>query len=191
MVFLRPSEGGSGTPRRRGWSGRAPSPATPNVGASPNDGRLNLLLSYGGWREDSWADRLPRLLEPMGVRAVRAGCGREATDLIRRVPVHIAVVDLSLPMEEDRCAVDEESECGARLLDLLARLEQPPPTVVVKRRRTRREDARQLSSALDAGAFAVLDPPVELETILEVMRRVLRRHYADRWPDGRAGGADA
>jgi len=45
-----------------------------------------------------------------------------------------------------------------------------------------RESARSLSAALREGAFAVLDRPIDLEMILEVMRRILRKHYADVWP---------
>lgn len=166
------------------YSGRPTTPATPS-----GDGRLNLLLSYGGWRPDSWVDLAPRLLEPMGIRTVRARSGSEAADLISAMPVHIAVVDLALPLTPREGGGPEGSdggvpEAGPKILELLARLPEPPPTVVVKRRRTAREDARQLASALHAGAFAVLEPPVELETALEVMRRVLRRHYGDRWPDG-------
>ena len=162
-----------------------PSDAGPAGGAGSRageGGRLNLLLTYAGWQEDSWIDRLPRLLEPLGVRAWRAASGHEASRLIRTVPVHIAVVDLALPLNDGGASGGAGEEGGGRILELLARLEQPPPTVVVKRRRTRREDARQLSTALSAGAFAVLDQPVHLETALEVMRRVLLRHYADRWP---------
>jgi CheY-like chemotaxis protein len=148
-------------------------------------GRLNLLLSYGGWDHDPWIDRLPTLLEPFGVRSFKAASGAEATRIIQRFPVHIAVVDLALPLEACDAAPATE-EGGARLLDLLARLDQPPPTVVVKRRRPPRQSSRELASALQRGAFAVLEPPVHLETALETMRRVLMRHYADRWPGGRA-----
>ncbi len=175
MVEVRPTHHPEDPERRAGSeASRAP--------AGPRHGRLNLLLTYAGWQEDSWADRLPRLLEPMGVRAWRAGSGDEASRLIRSVPVHIAVVDLALPLHCEATPGSAGEEGGRRILDLLARLEQPPPTVVVKRRLTRREDARQLASALSAGAFAVLDQPVHIETALEVMRRVLARHYADRWP---------
>ena len=37
-------------------------------------------------------------------------------------------------------------------------------------------------STIQQGAFAVLDRPIEIESMLEVMRRILRRHYADVWP---------
>lgn len=163
--------------------------------APGSHGRLNLLLTCAGWRDEPWPDQLPRLLEPLGVRVIRANSGREATAIIRANPVHVAVVDLSLPLDAAIGGMDPAAalnptdsrppeEGGPRLLELLSRLNCPPPTVVVRRRRTRREDARGLTSALDAGVFAVVDRPVQLETVLEVMRRVLRRFYADRWPDG-------
>lgn len=147
-------------------------------------GRLNLLLSAAGpvaWRDESWAEALARLLEPMGVLAWRVRSGREATRLLQQTPVHIALVDLALPLDEGEIAPGVP-EGGPRLLELLGRLPTPPPTVVVKQGRSQREDARTLSSVLTAGAFAVLERPVHLETALEVMRRILCRHYANRWP---------
>jgi DNA-binding NtrC family response regulator len=150
----------------------------------PGGGRLNLLLTHGGWQTDSWADRLPRLLEPLGVQAWRAGTGREATRIIQEVPVHLAVIDLSLPLDATPGQADEAEEAGNRVLDLLVRLDQPPPTVVITRPRSSRENARQMACALRAGVFAVIQPPVHLETALQVMQRALARFYADRWPGG-------
>lgn len=158
--------------------------------------RLNLLLTYGGWQPQSWVDVLPALLEPFGVRTLRARSGSEAAGVIRSTPVHIAVVDLALPLDvptfgagiaagdEDRDAGESRppEEGGERIIELLRRLENPPPTVIVSRKRSSRENTRSLSSALMSGAFAVLEPPVNVELALEVMRRVLQRHYAGRWP---------
>ncbi len=149
-------------------------------------GRLNLLLSYSGWRPESWADRLPCLLEPLGVRSLRAASGREATQVIRDYRVHIAVVDLGLPLESATAPGDAHPEQGGtRLLEVLTRLEAPPPTVVVKRSLTRRDDSREIAAALRLGAFAIIDQPrvpADVETLLEVLRRVLHRHYRGRWP---------
>ncbi len=211
-------------------------------------GRLNLLLSYAGWDDDPWVDRLPKLLDPMGVRSVRAHSAREAARVIASTPIHIAVVDLGLPLEAavggsgagagtgpgtgpgggtgaglgamgsggiggtgglspaagptgtgpmgtgpgvsggvGSVASRGGAEAGPQVLTLLARLSSPPPTVVVKRRRTSRDDQREIAAALRAGAFAVLDRPREsrdLELLLEVLRRLLHRHYAGRWPTG-------
>ncbi|MFT5423746.1 MAG: DNA-binding response OmpR family regulator [Phycisphaerales bacterium] len=147
-------------------------------------GRLNLLLSYAGWQQDPWVERLPRMLEPMGVRSLQAGSGREASRFIEHEPIHIAVVDLALPFDDSPQA-GGLMEAGPRLLDVLGRLRCPPPTVVVKRSKTLRDDQRELSASLKAGAFAVIDRPHttgDLESLLDVLRRILKRHYAGRWP---------
>lgn len=156
---------------------------------TPNDpdSRLNLLLTYGGWRSENWSEALPRLLEPMGVRARRAACGREAATVLEKTPIHAAVVDLTLPLEVGRQQTGGQmriNEAGARLLDLLSRLPNSPPIIVVREARSSREAARDLNNALRHGVFAVVDRPVNLEIMLEVLRRLLHRHYFDQWPGG-------
>lgn len=171
----------------------------PSQAQSP---RLNLLVSYAGWRKQSWADQLPHLLEPMGVNLYRAGSGREATDLIQQYPVHMAVVDLRLPLDaaagpsapaagaatNSRTPATETG--GMRLIQILRRLESPPPTVVVRHPADPAlANQRTLNEALRAGVFAVMDAPVALEQLLEIMRRILRRYYANTWPGGREPGS--
>jgi DNA-binding NtrC family response regulator len=145
----------------------------------PRAPRLNLLLSCRqGQEEGSAIDQLPRLLEPMGIRSFRVATGEGAARVISDNPIHIAVVDLTIPLVESAPA----RPGGARILQLLRRLDQPPPTVVVRPREPAGESARSLAAALREGAFTVLDRPIQLETMLEVMRRILRRYYADLWP---------
>ncbi|MCH2153951.1 MAG: hypothetical protein MK089_11490 [Phycisphaerales bacterium] len=145
--------------------------------------RLNLLLTYGGWREHPAVLQLPRLLTPMGIRAMQADTGDEAARIIGQEPVHIAVVDLEIPIDTNANMGRPPRTGGPRLLQLLRRLETPPPTIVVKPRHgSAREHARSLSQSLREGAFAVLDRPLELESLLDVLRRVLHRHYRDGWP---------
>ena len=175
-----PSNGG-------GLSGaRAPRPGEQGIPGKTPGGRLNLLLSSTDWREETWADHLPRLLQPMGVHAVRVRSGREAGDVLRHKRIDIAVVDLSLPLDDSGTQTNDAGACpegGLRLLELLARAETPPPTLVVKRRRARRDDAREIAHALRAGAFAVIDRPVRLELVLQAMQRVLKKHYGNQWPN--------
>ena len=143
--------------------------------------RLNLLLSHGGWRQDDPLRQLPRLLDPLGIRSMYATSGDEAAQLIQHHQIHIAVVDLEIPLEKD-CSTLKPG--GPRIQHQLRRLDQPPPTVVVRpAQATARESQRSLSEALQQGAFAVLDQPMQLETLLEVMRRILRRYYEGAWPE--------
>lgn len=155
-------------------------------GCRASNCRLNLLLSYAGWHPDPWVDRLPRLLEPMGVVSHKAGTGREATRLLSSLPIHVAVVDMALPLDMSRPEVEPEfEEGGPRLLELLQRLEVPPPVVAIKRTRTHRDDSRDINAALRMGAFAILDRPqstADLNLVLDVLRRCLERHYQGKWP---------
>lgn len=170
--------------------------ASSHAGArwSPTTGQcgreLNLLLTYGGWREHAFADQLPLILNRFGIRCYRAQSGDEASEVIRREQVHIAVIDLSIPMHPvaPRPAAPAPAPAravpaGPRVLQLLRRLEQPPPTIVVRPRQVdQSESARTLAEALRDGASTVLDDPVGIETMLQALERVVRRHYKDHWP---------
>lgn len=136
-------------------------------------------------------DALPRMLEPMGVQSHRALTGCQAKRVIESTQIHIAVVDLALPLDDPRaseslaCHQPDLEEGGPRLLEILSRLSQPPPTVVVKRSRSTRDDARDINAALRLGAFAVVDRPrhqSDVDLLLEVLRRALVRYYQGRWP---------
>ena len=152
--------------------------------SAPTQPRLNLLLSYGGWRDDALERQLPPLLRPMGVHCLEARTGNEAQDLLRRQRIHVAVVDVSVPMGETGLSADE---AGSRILQLLRRMDNPPPTIVVRPPQASRRDAgRGLQAMLAHGAFAVLDRPFPVESLLETLRRILQRHYAGTWPTGPA-----
>jgi CheY-like chemotaxis protein len=130
----------------------------------------------------------------MGISSHRASSGREATQLIQSVRIHVAVVDLGLPLntptaqhepELDSIEPADLAEGGPRLLELLTRLEARPPVVAVKRTRTQRDETRDIAQSLRLGAFAVVDRPRDTEglnVMLGVLKRCLERHYAGRWP---------
>ena len=141
---------------------------------------LNMLLSYAGWRESNFAQQLPPLLNPLGIDCFHAGSGAEATRVISEKKIHIAVVDLGMPMDE---ASSNRQPAGPRVLQVLRRLDEPPPTIVVRPHEpARRTNGRILSEALREGAFTVLERPVGVESMLEVLQKVVRRHYLNHWP---------
>lgn len=181
-----PAHGSSGGDRAHAAPTDASQPHSGNQPTpQPAPGRLNLLLSDASYRLDSWASRLPTLLSPMGIQAHHAGSGSEASQLIENLTIHVAVVDLGLPLE---CAPpDKAKEGGYRLLDILARLAHRPPTVAITSAQTHRDEVRQLNAALKHGAFAVINrprTPRDVETLLEVLRRCVIRHYKGQWPTG-------
>jgi CheY-like chemotaxis protein len=158
---------------------------TPQESTNPfvigSQDRLNLLLTCASWRQDSTIRQLPRLLGPFGIRSLTAESGEEAVQVIERGDIHIAIVDLSIPL---RVGSADRRPGGERVLQLLRRLHPQPPTIVIRPRQTNaRENARTLARSLQEGAFTVVDRPAVLETLLDALQRVLRKHYADRWPE--------
>jgi len=120
----------------------------------------------------------------MGVHCLEARTGSEAEDVLRRERIHVAVVDVSVPMTDGVLGAEAS---GSRILQILRRLDQPPPTVVVRPAQpSQREATRSLQALLAEGAFAVLDRPFPVESLLETLRRILQRHYAGTWPTGHA-----
>lgn len=157
-------------------------PRQPQPGACGGaDSRLNLLLARGRGTGDRAAfERIPALLEPLGVRSIATESGEDAADLIRHQPVHVAVIDWSVPLRSGDATA---GPAGSRLLQLLRRLDPAPPAIVIRpRQAVSRERVRGLHDCLREGAFAVLDQPLDRELLLEVLRRVLMRHYAGHWP---------
>ncbi len=140
--------------------------------------RLTVLLTDV---EEPWSQQLPRLLEPQGVHSVRARSVDEALRILEQQQIHAALVDMALPLETGSSTVSTPG--GLKLLRVIRRLQPAPPTVVVRGRRfDARLDDRLLGEALKLEAFSVLDEPVQLEQLLQVMRRLLERYYGGHWP---------
>jgi DNA-binding NtrC family response regulator len=156
-------------------------PAYPGPDDCSPKHRLNLLLSRDERLGSDRAaiDQLLILITPLGIRSIVVSTGEEAAEVIGREPIHVAFVDLAMPLAK-HC---EGQAGGSRVLQLLRRLDQPPPTVVLRPPHgASRDRSRLLGEALREGAFAVIDRPLRIETMLEVMRRIIRRHYRDHWP---------
>lgn len=142
--------------------------------------RLTVLLTQ---TDHPWSQQLPQLLQPQGVYTIRVGDVEQAIETIERQLIHAAVVDVSLPMEHAGPVDGSEHQTGGlKLLRVMQRIEPSPPVVVVRDRRFDRVDERLLAEALKLHAFSVLDEPVELEQLLEVLRRLLKRYYGGSWP---------
>ena len=160
-------------------------PRLQNTNDATQPERLNLLLTCSSWRDNSPIQQLPSLLGPFGIRTLTAKNGEEAVRMIEKSAIHIAIVDLGIPLV-DRAA--NQRPGGERVLQILRRLQPQPPTIVIRpRQASARENARSLARSLHEGAFTVVDRPAVLETLLDALHRALRRHYADRWPQSGVG----
>lgn len=151
------------------------------------EGRFNVLLTEDRPQPvEHWTRQLPRLLEPQGVASFVAQSGREAMDLVQRVRIHAAIIDMATPLGDPsldarRATADEPA--GVWLMELFRRLPQRLPVVIVHSPAySERHLSRLLQQALRLGAFSVLNEPVDLEQLLRVFQRLLEREYRGIWP---------
>ena len=126
--------------------------------------RFSLLLAdeRGGLE-----DTVRRLLEPQGVQTLAVRSGREALDVLQSTQIHVAVLDHQMPQLG-----------GLQVIKLMRDLKNAPPAILLTQHLT----DHLLHEALGMRVFSVLSKPVDLNLLLDALARVLRRHYASKWP---------
>jgi len=130
----------------------------------PANNRLSVLLAHDS---EGWQDNVRRLLEPQGVQTVAVRSGREALDVLQHTQVHVAVLDQQMPQLG-----------GLQVIKLMRDFKAPPPSILLANHLT----DHLLHDALGLRVFSVLSKPVDLNLLLDALARVLKRHYASRWP---------
>lgn len=130
----------------------------------PSNNRLSVLLAHDS---EGWQDNVRRLLEPQGVQTVAVRSGREALDVMQHTQVHVAVLDQQMPQLG-----------GLQVIKLMRDFRAPPPSILLANHLT----DHLLHDALGLRVFSVLSKPVDLNLLLDALARVLKRHYASRWP---------
>jgi CheY-like chemotaxis protein len=126
--------------------------------------RFTVLLAS---EQEGWDRTVHQLLEPQGVLTVSARSGREALDIMRDRPVHVAVLDQQMPQLG-----------GLQVIRLMRELPSSPPAILLAAQLT----TQLLNEALGMQVFSVLRKPVEVNLLLDSLARVLRRHYESKWP---------
>lgn len=155
------------------------------------DIRLNVLLAEDRHNApEYWVRQLPQLLKPQGVAAYIARTGREVMQLAQKLEIHAAIIDLTSPVggggvapTDGQASAVDRSPAGIWLLEWFRRLPNRPPVVVVRGRAYSQGQVEYLlRESLRLGVFSVVNPPVDLEQILAVFRRLIDRQYRGCWP---------
>ena len=126
--------------------------------------RLNVLLAN---EQEGWHQLVRKLLEPQGVYTLSARNGREALRIVETQPIHVAVLDVSMPQLG-----------GLQVVKRMNDLAQRPPAILLADHMTN----HLLQEALGMHVFSVLSKPVDLNLLLDSLARVMRRYYESRWP---------
>jgi CheY-like chemotaxis protein len=133
------------------------------VDVSPNN-RFSVLLAHD---QGGWPETVRRLLEPQGVQTLAVRSGREALDVMQSTQIHVAVLDQQMPQLG-----------GLQVIRLMKDVKGAPPAILLAHHLT----DHLLHEALGMRVFSVLSKPVDLNMLLDALARVMRRHYASRWP---------
>jgi CheY-like chemotaxis protein len=129
-----------------------------------HNNRFTVLLAN---EQENWHRTVRGLLEPQGVETIVARSGREALEIIEKRPIHVAVLDQSMPQLG-----------GLQVVKLMRQMIQAPPAILLANQLT----TNLLHEALAMHIFSVLSKPVDFNLLLDALARVMKRHYEGRWP---------
>jgi DNA-binding response OmpR family regulator len=127
-------------------------PAAPPSPGSSRRGKRILLVDDDPTVRDSLSD----VLVSEGYLVIPAENGQEALDLVTRFPVDLALLDLNMPVKNG--------------WDTFERLtaEHPLVPIIIATARP-----NQLFTALNAGAGALLEKPMDIPALLRTMEKLL------------------
>jgi CheY-like chemotaxis protein len=107
-------------------------------------------------------ETLRDIVEPEGFRAVLASSGEEAIDIVREMPIHLALLDVHMPRMT-----------GLETLQVVHQINAILPVILV----TADANDDVVRQAFNMRAFSVLPKPVSKNTLLYTIVRALMRAY--------------
>jgi len=128
--------------------------------------RLTVLLAN---EQESWHRTVCGLLEPQGVRTLSVRSGREVLDVMQRDEVHVAVLDIGMPLLGGMQVV--------KMMQQSPKSKNVPAILLADH-----PNDQLMHEALQLEVFSVLGKPVDFNVLLDSLARVVKRHYKDKWP---------
>ena len=119
---------------------------------------VNVLASGANW---AWPTALRDIFEPRGVNLLVAESTGEFVNVIEQVRIHTTIVDM-------------DSEIGGLAAIKIIRMDYPLlPCVLL----TNEADEEVLSKALELEVFGVIDKPVDMSILRELLNRLFIKKY--------------
>jgi DNA-binding response OmpR family regulator len=155
MKTLESSKSGTAPVRPAPGLGQSPAPCEPAAQHFPASlrARNNILLVDD---DPTVRDSLTDVLLDEGYRVIAAENGRQAVDLAARLPVDLALLDLNMPVMN-----------GWDTFERLTAEHPAIPIIIITAR------PNQLFTALNAGAGALLEKPMDIPTLLRTIEKLL------------------
>jgi len=123
---------------------------------------VNVLASAASW---AWPEALRRLFQPRGVNLMVAEDANDFVHIIGRTRIHTTIVDM-----------DSERSNGLATIKII-RMDYPlVPCILL----TSRVDPDVLGKALQLDVFGVIDKPVKMEILQQLLDRIFLKKYNSR-----------
>ncbi len=122
-------------------------------------GEVNVLASAANW---AWPEALRNLFKPRGVNLMVAENASEFVHVIGRTRIHATIVDM-----------DSEKSNGLATIKVI-RMDYPlQPCILL----TSKVDQDVLGKALKLDVFGVIDKPVKMEILHQLLDRLFIKKY--------------
>ena len=119
---------------------------------------VNVLASEANW---AWPEALRNIFRPRGVNLLVAQSADEFVNIIERRRIHTTIVDM-------------DSETGSMTTIKIIRMDYPLlPCIML----TSEAGEAVLSKALQLDVFGVIDKPVDMSVLLELLNRLFIKKY--------------
>lgn len=123
---------------------------------------VNVLASAANW---AWPEALRNLFKPRGVNLMVAEDANDFVHIIGRTRIHTTIVDM-----------DSERSNGLATIKII-RMDYPlVPCILL----TSRVDPGVLGKALQLDVFGVIDKPVKMEVLQQLLDRIFLKKYNSR-----------
>jgi len=120
---------------------------------------VNVLISEADW---AWPDAVRRIFQPRGVNLLMAESVDQFITIIERKRIHTTIVDM-----------DSEKSNGLATIKII-RMEYPLlPCILLASEAT--QDI--LCKALELDVFGVIDKPVDMAVLQQVLNRLFQKKY--------------
>ena len=119
--------------------------------------RLTVLIADD---DEEFLYTVKGIVEAEGLTAYLAGCGLDALEIVRKIPLHLSILDIQMP-----------DISGLETYRRMRRIISPIPCIFVTGEFN--EEIRQ--EAISTGAFSILEKPVDVQVLRTTVHEAITK----------------